>query len=203
VFVRLYVLWLLIGGLLGSVPARAQPVQRVLTDTLYLKQSNGTHLSESYRYSTESFEAARTPEHAESLWRAGRFKPGPWHKTLNLGFEQKRLWLRLVVINTLPHRTRFLWSLYSYTDSAALYWRRDGDNSFTKIVETSSQVPAKQRVFPARALCLPFTLAGQERAVLYLRIEHHAGALYVPSDVTTTEDFLMWEANYAFDQHWI
>jgi signal transduction histidine kinase len=45
--------------------------------------------------------------------------------------------------------------------------------------------------------------AGSEQAELYLRIDHHAGALYMPTDVTTTEDFLAWETNYVFFKRWI
>ncbi|OUJ75256.1 sensor histidine kinase [Hymenobacter crusticola] len=200
---RLYVLWLLLGGLLSCLCATAHPVQRNLVDTLYLKQSNNDHLSETYLYYAEPFEAPATAEHADSVWRAGQFQPGPWHQTLNLGFAHRRVWLRLAVANTLPHQTRFLWSLYTYTDSATLYWRREGDQTFTQVVSASSQLPAAQRAFPARALCLPFTLAAHARGVLYLRIDHHAGALYLPTDVTTTEDFLAWEVNYPFDHHWI
>ncbi|MBC6607886.1 hypothetical protein H8B13_13750 [Hymenobacter sp. BT188] len=174
-----------------------------LSDTLYLRESNGIHLSETYRYTTESFSAPPTPAHADSLFRAGAFTAGPWHRTLNLGFVHQRLWLRLAVVNTLPQRTRFIWSLYNYTDSATLYYRRAGDEQFTRVSAASSQVPAAERIFPARALCLPFTLAAGEHAELYLRIDHHAGALYVPTDVTTTEDFLAWEVNYVFYKRWI
>lgn len=174
-----------------------------LADTLYLHESNGAHLSETYRYYTEPFSAPLTPAHADSLFRAGAFRAGPWHRTLNLGFGHQRLWLHLTVVNTLPQRTRFLWSLYNYTDSATLYYRRIGEEQFTRVAAASSQVPAPNRVFPARALCLPFMLAAGEEAELYLRIDQHAGALYMPTDVTTTEDFLAWETNYVFYKRWI
>ncbi|WP_188810546.1 sensor histidine kinase [Hymenobacter cavernae] len=201
--VRLFAFWLLIGGLLGSIHGSAQQLRPALADTLYLQQSNGAHLSENYRYCTAPFDSPSTPAHADSLWQVGHFQPGPWHRTLNLGFVHRRLWLRLAVVNTLPHPARFLWSLYNYTDSATLYWQRRRDTTFTRVAAASSRVPAAERVFPARALCLPFTLAAGERAVLYLRIDHHAGALYMPSDVTTTEDLLAWEVNYVFYKHWI
>ncbi|SHK33439.1 sensor histidine kinase [Hymenobacter psychrotolerans] len=172
-------------------------------DTLFLVESNGNHLSETYRYLTEPFSAPPTPQHADSLWQAGRFGPGPWHRTLNLGFVHQRLWLRLVVKNTLPAPTRFLWSIYNYTDSATLYGRRPGETQFRRLAAASSRVPAAERLFPARSLSLPFTLGAGEVAELYLRIDHHAGALYMPTDVTTTEDFLAWEVTYAFDKHWV
>ncbi|MBO0357239.1 hypothetical protein J0X19_04730 [Hymenobacter sp. BT186] len=174
-----------------------------MADTLYLQQSNGAHLSETYRYCATPFSAPATPRYADSLWQAGQFQPGPWHQTLNLGFAHRRVWLRLVVVNTLPERTRFLWSIYNYTDSVMLYCRRQGKQQFQQVAAASSGVPAEKRVFPARSLCLPFTLAAGETAELYLRIDHHAGALYLPTDVTTAEDFLAWEVTYVFTKNWI
>ncbi|WP_375437330.1 7TM diverse intracellular signaling domain-containing protein [uncultured Hymenobacter sp.] len=201
---RLLGFWLLANWFLGSVPAKAGSVPpHALADTLYLKESNGAHLSETYRYYTEPFRAPAHAQHADSLWQAGKFQAGPWHRTLNLGFVHRRLWLRLVVKNTLLESRRFLWSVYNYTDSAVLYCRRQGEVEFKQIAAASSRVPAAERVFPARGLCLPFELAGGEAAELYLRIDHHAGALYLPTDVTTTEDFLAWEVNYVFHKRWI
>jgi signal transduction histidine kinase len=203
VFSRIIVFWLL---LVRGVPGTAQPPLQLpagLADTLYLQQSNGAHLSETYRYCTTPFSSPATPRHADSLWRAGAFGPGPWHQTLNLGFAHRRVWLRLVAKNTLPERTRFLWSVYNYIDSATLYCRRPGERAFRRVAAASSGVPAKKRVFPARSLCLPFTLAAGETAELYLRIDYHAGALYLPTDVTTAEDFLAWEVNYVFTKNWI
>ncbi|UOQ65593.1 sensor histidine kinase [Hymenobacter volaticus] len=201
---RLLGFWLFTSWLLGSNATAAVPLPlHVLADTLYLKESNGKHLSETYRYYTEPFRAPANAQHADSLWQAGKFQAGPWHRTLNLGIVHRRLWLRLVVKNTLAESRRFLWSVYNYTDSATLYCRRQGETEFHRIAAASSRVPAAERVFPARGLCLPFELAGGEGAELYLRIDHHAGALYLPTDVTTTEDFLAWEVNYVFHKHWI
>ena len=201
---RLLGFWLFVSWLFGSVSAKADSLPLyALADTLYLKESNGEHLSETYRYCTEPFSAPARAQHADSLWRAGKFQPGPWHRTLNLGFVHRRLWLRLVVKNTLPENRRFLWSVYNYTDSATLYCRRQGEAGFKQIAAASSRVPAAERVFPARGLCLPFELAGGEAAELYLCIDQHAGALYMPTDVTTTEDFLAWEVNYVFHKRWI
>jgi signal transduction histidine kinase len=194
----------LIWSLALSLTTRAAALPpKKLADTLYLRESNGDHLSETYRYYTEPFSAPAVPAHADSLFRAGKFRAGPWHRTLNLGFGHRRLWLRLAVVNTLPRQARFLWSLYNYTDSATLYYRRAGNEQFVRVAAASSQVPAAKRQFPSRALCLPFTLEAGERAELYLRIDHHAGALYMPTDVTTTEDFLAWETNYVFFKRWI
>ncbi len=187
-------------SLAAAPPRRAAPGSPA--DTLYLHQTNGAHLSETYRYLAEPFAAPATPAHADAQWQAGRFRPGPWHRTLNLGLRHQRVWLRLAVANTLPDRNRFVWSLYNFTDSATLF-QRQANGQFAQVVVASSRVPAASRPFPARALCLPFTLGAGERTVLYLRIDHHSGALYLPTDVTTTEDFLAWEMTYLTERHWV
>lgn len=197
---RLLLGWLVVGSC--SRPGMATAL-RPRTDTLFLQQSNDVHLSETYRYYTGPLASPARPSHADSLWQAGRFRLPPWRKPLSLGFCHERLWLRLVVVNTLPDRARFVWSLYNFTDSATLYCRREPGGQFERVAAASSWVPANGRVFPARALCLPFALAAGERAVLYLRAEHQSGSVYLPSDVTTTEDFLAWEATYPFEWYWV
>jgi len=69
-------------------------------------------------------------------------------------------------------------------------------------VSTSSHVVADERPFPARAACLPFWLEANARAVLYLSIENHSGALYIPTDITTTEDFLAYEQGFIVVKNW-
>ncbi|WP_084708471.1 sensor histidine kinase [Hymenobacter norwichensis] len=201
-FARLLLFWLLLGGL---VPANvgAAPPQQVLTDTLLLKNPKGAHISEAYRYYTEPFATKPDPEQVEAQWRAGKFRPGPWHETLNLGILHKRVWMRLAVRNTESQRLRFLWSIFNFTDSAALYCRRRGETKFTQLAIASSWVPAAERAFPARALSFPFTLEANESAVLYLRIDLHAGALYLPTYIETAEHFLNWEMNFPFERHWV
>ena len=185
-----------------TAQAATIPPPQVVRDTLYLRQSNGAHLSETYQYLAEPFAAPATPAYAAAQFRAGRFRPGPWHRTLNLGLRHRRVWLRLAVANTQPDRARFVWSIYNFTDSATLYRARPG-GGFERLGSASSRVPAADRPFPARALCLPFSLRGGERAELYLRVDHHSGSIYLPTDVTTTEDFLAWEMTYPTEQHWV
>lgn len=178
-------------------------MQQILTDTLLLKTPESPHISEAYRYYTEPFSTKPDPEQVEVQWQAGKFRPGPWHKTLNLGILHKRVWMRLAVRNTEPQRLRFLWSIFNFTDSAALYCRRQGETKFTQLAVSSSWVPAAERAFPARALSLPFTLDANESAVLYLRIDLRAGASYLPTSVETIEHFLNWEMNFPFERHWV
>ncbi|TGE10080.1 sensor histidine kinase [Hymenobacter fodinae] len=187
---------------LGQSGKGTEPAH-IVRDTLLLKDPEGPHISEAYRYYTEPFTVAPDPERAEAQWRAGNFRPGPWHKTLNLGFLHERVWMRLTVRNTEALRLRFLWSIFNFTDSAALYCRRQGETRFTRLGAASSWVPAAERAYPARSLSFPFTLEPHETADLLLRIDLHAGALYLPTYIETAEHFLAWEMGFPFERHWV
>jgi signal transduction histidine kinase len=200
---RLLIVFLLGTQLALGQFAKAADPPHIVRDTLLLKDPKGPHISEAYRYYTQPFTVTPDPEQVEAQWRAGKFKTGPWHKTLNLGLLHERVWMRLTVRNTEEQRLRFLWSIFNFTDSAALYCRRQGEATFTQLGTASSWVPAAERTFPARSLSLPFTLAPGETADLYLRIDLHAGALYLPTYIETTEHFLAWEMNFPFERYWV
>ncbi|MBF9238692.1 hypothetical protein I2I05_14905 [Hymenobacter sp. BT683] len=190
--------WWLVGT--GNVQAAPGPARR---DTLLLKDADEPHVSEAYRYYTEPFSVPPNPEQAEAQWRAGKFRPGAWHKPLNLGTLHQRVWMRLPVRNTAAERLRFVWSIFNFTDSAALYCRRQGETRFTRLGAASSWTPAAERLFPARALSFPFTLKPGEAAVLYLRADVHTGGVYLPTYIETTERFLSWEMGFPFERHWV
>ncbi len=192
--------WWLMGK--GEVQAAAKPDQ-TLRDTLLLKDPKGAHISEAYRYYTESFDVPPDPEQAEAQWLAGKFRPGPWHKPLNLGTLHQRVWMRLPVRNTESQRLRFVWSIFNFTDSASLYCRRQGETKFTRLGTASSWTPASERIFPARSLSFPFTMEAGEAAVLYLRVDVHTGGVYLPTYIETTEHFLGWEMGFPFERHWV
>jgi signal transduction histidine kinase len=198
-FLALLLAW----TLLGLLPAGAAPAPGPLRDTLLLQDPKGSHISEAYRYYTEPFALPPDPQRVEAQWAAGKFRPGPWHKTLNLGLLHERVWMRLPVRSTLSQRQRFLWSIFNFADSAVLYCRRQGETRFTRLGAASSWTPAQQRLFPARSLSFPFTVDPGEAAVLYLRIDVHTGGIYLPTYIETAEHFLSWEMTFPFERHWV
>ncbi|MBF9219615.1 sensor histidine kinase [Hymenobacter ruricola] len=200
-----YVIVLMLGlRALSGLPATAAGAPRpALRDTLLLKDPEGAHLSEAYRYYTEPFGLAPDPERAEAHWRVGHFRPGPWHKTLNLGLLHRRLWIRLPVRNAEARRLRFVWGIFNFADSAALYCRRPGETRFTRLGAASSWAPAAERQFPARSLSFPFELGPGESALLYLRADVHTGGVYLPIYIETVEHFLAWEMGFPFERHWV
>ena len=184
-------------------PVWAKVPPTTLRDTFLLQDPESAHVSEAYRYYTEPFGAPADPERAEAQWQAGRFRPGPWHKPLNLGRMHRRVWLRMTVRNAETQRLRFLWSIFNFADSAALYCRRQGETKFTRLGISSSWLPAAERPFAARSLSFPFTMAPGETAVLYLRADVHTGGVYLPTYIETVEHFLAWEMNFPFERHWV
>ena len=191
-------LWLLP---LGAALARL-PTPPPAADTLRLQARNdGPWLP----YFTYCFDPGAQPVHggrAAALWAAGRFRPLPPGRVFQAGFTRDRLWLRATVVNTLPQRTRFVWSLYSFVDSAALFVQPDGRGAARFVAGTSGRVVAGARGFPARASCLPFWLEAHAQAVVYLAVENHTGATYLPTDLTTAEDFLAYEQAFFFTKSW-
>ena len=207
-----------LSGLL-PVPARAQlstplsagpaarPVAAPPADTLFLKAENAGPWGRSLAYCLDPLTEPSTGARAGALAAAGRFRPVPQGQVLQTGFTQDRLWLRAVVVNTLPQRTRFVWSVYGFADSTVLLMQPLGPGAslpaaLRREAGSSGRVVAKRRVFPARSSSLPFWLPAGGRAVLYLRIDNHGGAIYLPTDITTTEDFLAYEATFFPRKNW-
>ena len=172
-------------------------------DTLHLNYADSGPFGHYFTYCFDAVEQARTGSRALVLWEAGCFRPMLRSDgVLQGGHRQDRLWLRATVVNTLPQRTHFVWSLYEYVDSATLFIQPAGRGKPYVVGGASSQVVAASRPFPARALCLPFWLEANAKAVLYLRVENHAGVWCLPTDMSTTEGFLRFETTYFAYTHW-
>ena len=187
---------LVLAGIVGGARAAA------LVDTLRLEAVNSGPWAPYLAYSLDGCHQPGTGPRAAALWAAGRFRAVPQGRVFQVGFTQDRLWLRATVVNTLPQRTRFVWSVYEFVDSAALYMQPDGRGVPRRVASVSGRVVADSRVFPARAQCLPFWLEAHAQAVLYLRVENHSGSLYIPTDITTTEDFLAYEQGFIVVKNW-
>ncbi len=191
-------LWLLpLGAVRAGGPVGA------LTDTLHLNYDDSGLFGRYFAYCFDPDAQPSTGARALALWQAGRFRPLPRaNGVLQGGYSQDRLWLRAVVVNTLPQRTRFVWSLYQFVDSATLFRQPEGRGPLRLVAGGSSRVVAAQRPFPARAVCLPIWLEAHARAVLYLRVENYAGAWCLPTDMSTTEGFLSYEQTYFAFKNW-
>ncbi|TPG67102.1 ATP-binding protein [Hymenobacter nivis] len=199
---RFFVLlsWLGWAGLLAG-PAGAHPGPPA--DTLFLKAVNDGPWNHYFAYCLDDCARPNNGAEAAALWAAGRFRGMPPGRVFQVGYTQDRLWLRATVVNTLPQRTRFVWSLYTFVDSATLYVQPGGRGAPRFVAATSGRVVATQRGFPARASCLPFWLEAHAQAVVYLRVDSHTGALYLPTDLTTAEDYLAYESGFFMTKNWV
>ncbi|UOQ79347.1 ATP-binding protein [Hymenobacter sp. 5414T-23] len=136
-----------------------------------------------------------------ALWAGGRFQP-VGRRVFQAGFTQDRLWLRAVVVNSLSRRARFVWSLYSFVDSATLFVQPGGRGIPRYAAGTNCRLVAARRPFAARPHCLPFWLEPHERAVLYLAVDNHTGAYYLPTRFASAEGFMVHEYNLLFTSNW-
>ena len=180
-----------------AAPAPAPP------DTLHLNYTDSGRFRHYFAYCFDPDTKAGTGARADSLWQAGAFQTLMGSDTVQGSYRQNRLWLRVVVVNTLPQRTHFVWNLYQFVDEATLFVQPDGRGPLQAAGRASAWVVAARRPFPARAVCLPFWLETHARAVLYLRVENNTGGWYLPTDLGTTEGFLRFENTYLIYTHWI
>ena len=173
-------------------------------DTLHLNYDDSGPFGHYFTYCFDPIEQGKTGRRAEALWEGGHFQPMPRADgVLQGGHRSDRLWLRATVVNTLPQRTHFVWSLYEYVDNATLYVQPAGQGPPTLQDSASSRVVSARRPFPARAVCLPFWLDAHATAVLYLRVENHTGVWCLPTDMSTAEGFLRFENTYLVYTHWV
>ena len=192
----LAVLAVLLRGRVG----RAAPAP--VADTLRLELVNEGPWNRYFAYCLDPCARPTTGQRAAALWAAGRFRGVPAGRVLQTGFTQDRVWLRATVLNTLPQRTRFVWSVYEAIDSAVLYMQAGGRGPLRRTASADGRVVAPRRGFPARFSSLPFWLEAHGQAVVYLRVEGHGGSWYLPTDLTTAEDFLAFEQSFFTSQHW-
>lgn len=172
-------------------------------DTLHLNYADSGPFGHYFTYCFDPIEQAKTGSRAVVLWEGGHFRPMPRADgVLQGGHRPDRLWLRATVVNTLPQRTHFVWSLYEYVDSATLYVQPAGKGLPRAAGGASSRVVAASRPFPARAVCLPFWLDAHAQGVLYVRVENHTGVWCLPTDMSTAEGFLRFETTYLAYTHW-
>ncbi|ASZ12990.1 hypothetical protein KTO58_09395 [Chitinophaga pendula] len=192
----LLIVLIILHALTGAGQAREQHNQPILQ----LKDRNDEHLADYYTYWLQSYHDTINPFTADSAFIQGAFRKWTPHRTLNLGYVEKRIWLRVSARNSCTLPTAFLWSIYNFVDTVSLFKK---DTAGIKALgQSSSHLVAANRLFPSRALSMPFVLQPQENAILYLCISHPSGNIYFPTDITTTEDFLKWEQLFLFDQHW-
>ena len=100
----------------------------------------------------------------------------------NYGFTSSAYWLRIPVQNGQPAASTFYLDIKNpLVDYATLYLLRDGRVQTTR--QSGAQVAGQLRPYLAATLVLPFPLAANEAAVVYVRVYSLGMALFVPFEV--------------------
>jgi signal transduction histidine kinase len=168
-----------------------------------LEESNGLPFSRFGRYLLLPYNQIPSAERVERLISEGAFKP--WRGTLNLGYTHADLWLAVRVSNATAIPQTFLWSVYNYIDSVALYRYYPSGISAPKLIAYSHEAgntPAAKRVYHTRYVSLPFVLKAGEEATLLLHVQRKGANFYLPTDITTLSDFALWEKDYLIESNW-
>jgi len=180
----------------GTTPQRHSP-----PDTLQLRDTAAVLRAPILHYYLDSSNRPGTGAGVAALWTGTRFRPFGT-RVFQAGFTQDRLWLRAVVVNTLNRRARFVWSLYSFVDSATLFVQPRGLGVPRYVAGVNCRLVASLRPFAARSHCLPFWLEPHEYAVLYLAVDNHTGTYYLPTRFASAEGFMMHEYKLLFTSNW-
>lgn len=102
----------------------------------------------------------------------------------NYGFTTSAYWLRILVQNGQPVPTSFYLDVKNPLLDAVTLHLIGVDGSRTT-VESGLRLPANERPYLATTLVLPFTLAANEAATLYVRVHSHGMPLFVPFELLT------------------
>jgi signal transduction histidine kinase len=171
------------------------------SDTLQLRDTATLLRAPALYYCLDSSLRPGTGASVTSLWVSGRFRR-VGARVFQAGFTQERLWLRAVVVNSLNRRARFVWSLYSFVDSATLFVQPRGLGVPRYVAGTNCRLVAANRLVAVRPHCLPFWLEPHERAVLYLAVDNHTGTYYLPTRFALAEEFMVHEYGLLFTSNW-
>ena len=184
-------------------PANGTPSKQLLPpDTLRLRDTAAVLRTPALQYYLDSSPHPGTGTGVAALWAGGLFRPVGPVRVFQAGFTQDRLWLRAVVENSLNRRARFVWSLYSFVDSATLFMQPGGQGFPRYVAGTNCRLVATQRSVAVRPHCLPFWLGPHERAVLYLAVDNHTGSYYLPMRFASAEGFMKHEYGLLFTSNW-
>lgn len=175
-----------------------------LADTLHLGPKPEGPWRRYFAYSFDAHAQPGSGARGLALWEAGRFRGmGRTKGVFQAAFTQDRLWVRATVVNTLPQRTRFVWNVYSFVDSAVLFRQAEpGRGALRRLGGTSGREVAAARAFPTRAITVPFWLEAGERAVLFLRLDNHSGTYYTPLRIAPAESYLQLEYKRLSQSPW-
>lgn len=173
--------------------------QKVKFDTLLINGPNNQTLSPYYL----SWEDRRDTASLQTVLNelaSNRFSQPITQKSgvFNSKLTNSSFWFALSIKNTTLENLDLLWSFYNNNIGLVLYDITSAKDS--RFVD--SLLPYEtidKREFQTRALSFRFQLKGSQTNTFLLKVyKVNTDEIYFPSDITTVEDFLLWESDYSF-----
>lgn len=169
--------------------------QNKKVDTFKIKGANWENMSNYVSF----FEEKSTRLNAQDVmqhYTNGEFKKKPEHRVFNSKYTHSAYWFVLPIKSECSKDLDLVWSFYN--NNFGIEFFDASDPSQPKYLGCVLPKDAiDKRLFPSRALCLPFSLqSGESKIILAKVFLQNSNQFYFLSDVTTVEDMMFWEQNY-------
>jgi signal transduction histidine kinase len=165
-------------------------------DTLVFDVNNIKDLAENYTF----YEDCENKSESNILakFNANEFKKPLNKGAFNTGITQCKYWLAVVIKNNSNKDLPLLWSFYNNGIKFNFYdINNNGGLHF--IDSNSMHIPLKKRNFPVRSISFKFTLKPFETKTVFAKVETTTNnAIYFPQDITTPEDYLVYELTFSY-----
>lgn len=128
----------------------------------------------------------------------GKFQSVEGAKAFNQGFTKCTYWMAISIQNDTTINLPVLWSFYNNSIEFTLY---DATKpvSIVLIDSSSTNQVLSKRNYPVRSVSFKIDLKPNEKRLLMIKIHtNNTDNLYFPTDITTIEDYLLYEVDYSF-----
>lgn len=180
---------ILFGVLLLSGLTDAKPLKP------YIFNNDYHHLAAYYQYIEDC--DSLTSKEVLQKFRDGHFKSQTPNTAYSSGISTCSYWLAVQVNNQSGQYQKFLWSFYNNGLLFELYELKDNSLRFKS--KSSMHFAIPERLFPARSVSFPFYLKNKQSTVLFVKVSPTVSKnTYFPTDITTPEDFLLYEVDFSY-----
>ncbi|WP_374329075.1 7TM diverse intracellular signaling domain-containing protein [Soonwooa sp.] len=170
--------------------------QQKSRDTFLIKGANWEQMAD-YVSFFEDKSQKLSLEEVLKLERNHQFRKKKEYRVFNSRYTRSDFWFVLPIKNVSEKDLQLVWSFYNNNFKVDFYDITKAKNA-RLLAQVSPEQMIDERPFDSRALCLPFTLKPKEFKKILAKINiTNANQIYFLSDVTTVEDMLFWEQNYA------
>ncbi len=165
-------------------------------DTLVFDVNNIKDLAEHYTFYEDCNNASTI--NILNHFTANEFKKPLNKGAVNMGITQCKYWLAVVIKNKENNNLPLLWSFYNNGIKFKLYELNE-NGSLIFIDSNSMHIPLKDRNFPVRSISFKFSLKPYETKTVFAQVETTVNnAIYFPQDITTPEDYLLYEVSFSY-----